>query len=92
MHGKEFSVGYQENTMLGDMEYWKVIDYSENCARVYYISAHYTGGNVVTFKRKNKKTKWIYDRWDTIWSTEGNADKTLWPYLWHFAYSHPQLK
>lgn len=92
LHGREFAEGYKENTMLGDMEYWKVMDCSANHAKVYYISAHYTGGNVVTFTRKDSDAAWVYDGWDTIWSTEGNADKTLWPYLWHFAYSHPRWK
>ena len=88
-YGNEFSEIYKSNTMLGDMEYWKVIDYSENQARVYYISNNYSRGDILTFIKESGT--WKCESWNTVWSTTGNADNTIWPYWWHFFYSHPQL-
>lgn len=89
IHGNEFAETDKLNTILGDIEYWKVIDYSENQARVYYVSINYSGGDILTFVKENGV--WKYSNWDTVWSTSGNADKVIWPYWWHFFYSHPQL-
>lgn len=90
LHGNEFDEVYKVDTMLGDMEYLKVLDYSENQARVYYVSSNYSGGDILTFIKENGG--WKYESWNTIWSRAGNADDVIWPYWWHFFYSHPQLK
>ena len=89
IYGNEFAEIYKENTMLGDMEYWKVLDWSESHARVYYVSINYSSASIVTFVKKNDL--WKYDSWDVVWSTSGNADNTIFPYWWHFFYSHPRL-
>lgn len=90
MHRNEFNEAYKSNTMLGETEYCKVIDYSEDRARVYYVSSNCSGGDVLTFTKENGE--WKYENWDTIWSTTGSADDFIWPYWWHFVYSHPLLK
>lgn len=89
LHGNEFANAYKENSMLGDMAYWKVLDYSQNNARVYYVSSGLTDGDILCFTKENGK--WESNKWITVWSTSGNADNTIWPYWWHFFYSHPRL-
>ena len=89
IHGNEFAETYKENTMLGDMAYWKVLDYSENHARVYYVSINHSNADVLTFVKENGL--WKSDKWETVWSTTGSADNVIFPYWWHFFHSHPRL-
>jgi hypothetical protein len=90
IHGNEFAEAYKENTMLGDMDYWKVLDYSATSARVYYVSVGNSSANILSFTEENGQ--WKYDRWEnTVWSTSGSADGIIWPYWWHFFYAHQRL-
>jgi len=85
LHGEEFADAYKENTMLGEQEYWKILDYSETHARVYYVSKNYQDADILSFKQENGK--WKYDKWeDTVWSKSGSASEVIWPYWWHFIY------
>ena len=83
-HGNEFAEVYKENTMLGDMEYWKVLDYSENYARIYYVSANFLIGAVLSFTKKNGH--WKYNKWESTWAVGGTADDVIWPYWCHCFY------
>ena len=67
----------------------KIINYTPKEATIYFVYRDKTMGNTVSFNRVGKK--WKYDYWDTVWSTSGSADKTIWPYWWHFFYSHRRL-
>ena len=89
MHGDEFSEIYKENTMLGEQEHWKVLDYSKTSARVYYVGLNHSGADILTFVKENGK--WRHDGWDTVWSTSGSADNVIWPYWWDFFYARPRL-
>lgn len=84
MHGKEFETAYTENTMIGDIDYLRILEYSENFAKVYYVSKNRSGGNVLSFKKENGK--WKYNNWETVWSATGSASEVIWPYWWHFIY------
>ena len=75
--------------MVGDMEYWKVLDYSRAKARVYYVGVNNSVAEIVTFVKE--KGNWNQTNVETVWSVYGNADNTIWPYWWHFFYSHPRL-
>ena len=49
LHGQQF-LGLQEQThMLGESEYLKVLEYSANAARVYYVSSNRSGGDILKF-------------------------------------------
>jgi len=89
LYSKEFDEIYQENTMLGDIDFLKILDYSSKTARIYYISANKSMGNILKFSKN--AGQWEYEEWETVWSTSGTADDTNWPYWWHFFYSHPRL-
>lgn len=84
-HYDEFEYAYKQNTMLGDMEFFKVLEY-EPCgiAKVYYVSKGYTMGTVSIFDYQDGDWKEI--SWGDGWSTTGNADKIVYPYFWHWIY------
>lgn len=85
MHEKNFT-RKDVIALLGDEQICKVIEYSENEAKVYYVSTQKTMGNLLTFIRED--CVWRIKNWNTIWSKDGNADNIIWPYWWHFIYSH----
>ena len=80
----DFEQAYTQNTMLGEMEYFKVLSCDENTAQVYYVSKGMTDANVLTFKNDNDQ--WQEISWETIWSTSGSASEVIYPYWWHFIY------
>lgn len=83
-HYDEFKDAYKQNTMLGEMESFKVLKYKpKKDAEVYYISKNKTMGNVLTFEYDDS---WKMVSWDTTWSKYGNADNLVYPYLWHWVH------
>lgn len=79
-HGKEFVEVYKENTMMGEIDGLKVLNYSDKFARVYFISKNRMSGDVLIFTRNSEK--WIYESWEqTVWSKTGSADGFIWPYI-----------
>ena len=86
----EFKDAYQKNTMLGDMEYFKVLNCcstrAPDIAQVYYVSKGNTSGHVLTFKYDYNTHSWEEISWSAVWSTSGSASKVIYPYWWHFIY------
>ena len=80
----DFKKAYTQNTMLGEMEYFKVLTCNENTAEVYYVSKGMTSANVFSFSNNNGI--WIQTSWKTIWSASGSASEVIYPYWWHFVY------
>lgn len=89
-HYDEFKDAYKQNTMLGDMEYFKVLNYSPyrtyDFAQVYYVSKGHTAGHVLTYALNYDTDVWEEISWSTIWSTTGSASEVIYPYWWHFIY------
>ncbi|MBQ8210516.1 MAG: hypothetical protein IJZ35_08045 [Clostridia bacterium] len=81
----DFEYAYKSNSMLGDVEYFKVLRCDEKTAEVYYISAGMTDANVLTFEKSNGD--WTETKWETVWSVSGSASDVIYPYWWHFIYS-----
>lgn len=76
VYGEEF-IGLESQTnMLNESKYLKVLDYSYNKAKVFYIS---DTGDVITFI-KDKNGDWVLGHWETVWSKYGSADGFYWPY------------
>lgn len=79
-YGEQFEEIYKENTMMGEIDYLKILNYSDSSARVYYVSKNRSGGDILIFAKKNGQ--WFYDRWETtVWSKMGSADGFVWPYI-----------
>ena len=54
----------------------RILEYSENFAKVYYVSKNRSGGNVLSFKKENGK--WKYNNWEeTVWSATGSASEVI---------------
>lgn len=80
-----FQDAYKSNTMLGEMDSFKVLEYDGATAKVYYISKNKTSGDVLSFA--NVDGAWEETYWETIWSKSGSASDVIWPYWWHFIYA-----
>ncbi|MBO5064592.1 MAG: hypothetical protein J6D06_00550 [Clostridia bacterium] len=80
----DFQQAYTQNTMLGEMEYFKVLSCDGNTSEVYYVSKGMTDANVLTFRNNNGV--WQETSWETIWSASGSASEVVYPYWWHFIY------
>lgn len=80
----EFEYAYSSNSMLGEMEYFKVLECDGTTARVYYVSSEKRAADVLSFAKINGN--WEETSWQTIWSASGSASETIWPYWWHFIY------
>ena len=80
----DFEYAYQSNTMLGEMETFKVLNCDGQTAEVYYIEEGKTLAHVLCFE--NVDGRWVESSWQCIWSTTGSASEVIWPYWWHFIY------
>lgn len=77
-HGQEFSELYKLTNMIDKIDYLKVMEYSEDNARVYYVTENLFG-NMISFVKYNNN--WDMVNWETIWSKSGSADGFIWPYI-----------
>ena len=79
-YGEAFSEAYKANTMIGEQRYWKVLSYSDEKARVYFVEKDNSFGNILSFEKD--ETGWTYAGWDaTVWSKTGSASEFVWPYI-----------
>ena len=79
LHGDEFTLVYHENSMIGEQRKWKVLEYSESSAVVYFVEKENSFGNILSFTKIDGQ--WVYDQWlETVWSKTGSADGFVWPY------------
>jgi hypothetical protein len=56
---------------------WKVLDYSEDYAEVYFYTEY--GGALISFDFVDGE--WKERNWKASWSTTGSADDFIWPYI-----------
>ncbi len=75
---EEFESAYQSNSMISDVEYFKVLNCDGKTAEVYYVSD--ASGDVLEFKKQD--STWTPTEWRTVWSKNGNASGVVWPYWW----------
>ena len=61
----------------------KILEYSDNSARVYYYTPD-RNGDVLSFTKTGGV--WVYDSWDSYWSVAGNTERLVRPYWWHCIY------
>ncbi|MBE7021178.1 MAG: hypothetical protein E7411_07080 [Ruminococcaceae bacterium] len=79
LYGEQFAQMYREYTMIDDIDYFKVLNYSKDSARVYYVGLERSSGSVLRFCKENGN--WRNRGWNVIWSTSGSADGFMWPYI-----------
>ena len=83
-HYADFEVAYRDNSMLGEMENFKVLNCDGRTAEVYYIETGKTTAHVLSFEKADGS--WEETNWRCIWSSTGSASEVIWPYWWHFIY------
>lgn len=75
-HGMEF-MRFEE---VSKAEKFKILDYTDDFARIYCISPKRVSGNIHTFAKNNGQ--WVYNKWERgVWSKSGSADGFVWPYM-----------
>ena len=74
----QFALAYQNNPMIYDVQYFKVLRCNGETAEVYYVSADC--GDVLELR--NQDGTWVETSWRTIWSKHGSASNAVWPYWW----------
>ncbi len=75
-YGNEFNDLQKQTNMLTDADYHKVISYSKDTAKVFYVSG---SGDLMIFK-KDSNGNWKLSNWETVWSDSGSASGFMWPY------------
>ena len=79
--GDEFT-GFLSSDVQYDIQYFKVLDYSEDSARIYCVTYSSTG-EVLHLSKIGKTWELQKNGWETIWSDTGSADGFIWPYISH---------
>ena len=78
IHGNEF-MEFDEISMSSE---YKILQYSNNQARIYCINKDHSNGTIHRFINNNGI--WKYDNWENGgWSKTGTASGIVWPYWWH---------
>lgn len=77
----ELEYAHLENTMIGDVDSFKILDCNGEKAEIYYLCNDNTASFVLRFEKQNNEWKEI--SWDCIWSKQGSADKIIWPFWYH---------
>lgn len=88
-YGDEFKDKYREWSYFANdtkAESFKILSYTDNNAKVYYVTQNHDSGQVYYFV-KNSDQQWGLDKVNTIWAKGGSASEILWPYFWHVIYS-----
>ena len=80
----DFETASRNNSMLDEMESFKVLNCDGQTAEVYYIEAGKTMAHVLSFEKVDGS--WEETGWRCVWSTTGSASEVIWPYWWHFIY------
>ncbi len=75
----QFQELYKDNTMLNEIDYLKVLGYTSDTARIYYVAKGRSSGNILVFNKENDR--WSCTSWETVWSKSGSADGFVWPYI-----------
>ena len=79
-YGSQFKDLYSLTGMIDGVEFCKVVEYSNDSAKVYYVEKDIHATHYLYFSRDIKSNEWILISWETIWSKYGSADDLPWPF------------
>ena len=74
-YGNEFKGLEAQTQMLNNSRNHKVLEYSDDAAKVFYVS---DTGDLITFVKN--ADSWELSEWKTVWSKTGSASDFMWPY------------
>lgn len=69
---------YENIGMIEGIEYYKVMEYTEDEAEVLCVSKGHGSTNLCKYKKRGNS--WCLDEWECIWSKTGSADSFIWPF------------
>lgn len=81
LYGSQFEDLYNASGWFVQSKYFKVMDYSNQEADVYYAGSYDEKGMIdATFLYHFKKVnnEWKLDEWECIWAKYGSADEFIW--------------
>lgn len=79
-YGAQFADLYKNYTMFEEPDDFKVLQYQDTKASVYYVTRG-SGGDIVHYRRDEVLDAWQFDEWETVWSRTGSASGFVWPYI-----------
>lgn len=79
-YGEQFEDLYLLTNMISDVEFYRVVEYADTRAKVYYVESGGLTTNYVYFIRENESEEWKMSQWETVWSKYGSASDAAWPY------------
>ena len=80
LYGKQFEVLYSVTGWVEKGEFYKVVEYSETSAKIYYVEVEEQTTYHLFFSRSDKDKDWTLTDWKVIWSKYGSADDFPWPF------------
>jgi hypothetical protein len=80
LYGNKFEALYELTGWVESVEFYRVVDYSENSAKIYYAEAGGQTTYYLWFSRDNKDSDWTLSDYKVLWAKYGNADDWPWPF------------
>lgn len=77
LHEDEFTNLSEDIAMIDGIEYYKVMEYTEDEAQVLCVSEGHGSTNLCRYEKRGNS--WRLDEWECIWSKTGSADSFIWP-------------
>lgn len=78
MYADEFKDIINENSMLEDFAYFKVMEYKKCNAEILCVSKNHSASFLMHYEKKEKS--WYLTDWKCVWSKSGTADGFIWPF------------
>ena len=80
LYGNQFEVLYSLTGWVEKVEFYRIVEYSENSAKIYYVEVGEQTTYHLLFSRDDKDNDWTLKDWKVLWSKNGNADDLPWPF------------
>ena len=78
MYADEFKNIINENSMLKDYSYYKVMKYKKHSAEVVCVAKEHSACFLIYYEKK--ENNWYLADWKCIWSKSGTADGFIWSF------------
>ena len=80
IYGKEFEALFEITGMIEKVDFYRIFEYSETSAKMYYAGVGGEFTCYIYFSRDNKDSDWKFNYWECIWSNLGSAEDWPWPF------------
>ena len=80
IYGKEFEALYDLTGMIEKVDLYRIFEYSETSAKMYYAEVGGECTYYLYFSRDNKDSDWTLNTYKVLWSKWGSAEDWPWPF------------